>query len=90
MQQFPTVNNLHSAVTEKLQKYADLKAQLITIWQLQAACVMPLVLSTDGIIRNKLHDRLKLLTLRPALYILMQKAVQLNACRIIREFMAEE
>jgi hypothetical protein len=33
---------------------------------------IPLVLSTTGIIPNKLHKRLKLLNLYPAVYILMQ------------------
>jgi hypothetical protein len=36
------------------------------------------VLFTTGIIRNKLHESLKLFNLRPGLYILMQKAVVLN------------
>ena len=29
---------------------------------------------------------LKLLNLRPAVYILMQKAVMFNTCRIVRKF----
>ena len=37
---------------------------------------------TAGIIRNKLHDSLKLPNLRPALCVLMQKAVLLDICHI--------
>jgi hypothetical protein len=44
----------------------------------------------NGIISDKLHDSLKLLNLRPALYILMQKAVILNACLIVRTLLAEQ
>jgi hypothetical protein len=47
-----------------------LQEELITVWQLQAVCVMTPVLSTDGIIPNKL------LNIRPALYIVLQKAEQ--------------
>jgi hypothetical protein len=35
---------LHSTITEKLQKYTDLKEELITIRQLTTACIIPLVL----------------------------------------------
>ena len=45
-----------------------------------------LVLSTTDIIPNKLHESLKLLNLRPALYILMQKAVILSTCVRLESF----
>jgi hypothetical protein len=86
----PNSHNLHSTITEKLQKYTDLKEGLISIWQLKMAYIIPLVLSTMGIIPNKLHESLELLNLCPALYILMQKAVKLNTCHIVRKFLAEK
>jgi hypothetical protein len=39
----PNSHNLHSTITEKLQKYTDLKEKLIRTWQLTTACVIPLV-----------------------------------------------
>jgi len=48
------------------------------------------VLFTTDIIRNKLRESLKLLSLRPGLYILMQKAVMLSKCRIVRTMVAEQ
>jgi hypothetical protein len=57
----PNSHNLHSTITEKLQKYTDLTEELITLWQQQTACTTPSVLFTAGIIPNKLHDSLKLL-----------------------------
>jgi hypothetical protein len=63
---------------------------LIRIWQLKTAYKIPLVLSSMGIIPNKLHKSLKLLNLCPALYIGMQKAVILNTCCIVRNFLAEQ
>jgi hypothetical protein len=82
----PNSHNLHSTITEKLQNYTDLTERLVRIWQLKTAYIMPLVLSTTGIIPNKLHESLKLLNLRPVLHILMLKAVILNTCRIIRNY----
>jgi hypothetical protein len=52
-------------------------------------CMMPAVLSTTGIIPYKLHESSELPSLLPALYILIQKAVILNTCRISRKFLAE-
>ena len=85
----PNSHYLHSTITEKLQKYTDLKDELIRMWQLKTAYIRPLVLSTTGIITNKLHESLKLLNLRPALYILMPIAVILDTRRIVRMFLAE-
>ena len=48
------------------------------------AYVIPLVLSTMGSTANELHERIKLLNVRPALYILMQNTVMLNACRTVQ------
>ena len=48
----PNNHNLHSNITQQLQKYADLKEELITIRQLKTACTMPLVLSTAGLGRT--------------------------------------
>ena len=81
----PNSHNLHNTIIEKLQKYIDLKEELIRIWQLKTAYIIPLVLSTTGIIPN---ESLKLLNLRPALYIVTQKAVILNTCHIVRKLSA--
>jgi hypothetical protein len=50
--------------------------------------IISLVLHTLHTFQHKLHESMKLLNLCPALYILMQKAVILNTCRIVRKFMA--
>jgi hypothetical protein len=42
----PTSHKLHCTVSEKLQKYADLKEELIRMWQLKTAHTIPPVLST--------------------------------------------
>jgi len=83
-------HNLHSTITETLQKYTALKEEHIRIWQLKTAHIIPLVLSTMGIIPNKLHGSSKLINLRHALYIPKQKAVIPNTCHTVRKVLAEQ
>jgi hypothetical protein len=64
-------SNFYSTITEKLQKYADLKEVLTKIWQLNTVYIGPLVAITKGIIPNKIHSSVKLHYLCPGLYILM-------------------
>jgi hypothetical protein len=82
----PDSHSLQSAITEKLQKFADLKCGLTTKWRLKTACIIPLVLSTEGIVTDRLQESLKLPDLRPAPYIIMQKAVIICTCPIVRKF----
>ena len=58
--------------------------------QLQTVHIIPPVLSTTGIIPNKVIESLKLHNLRPALHILKQKTVIIRTCRIVRNFLAEQ
>jgi hypothetical protein len=50
MQQFLS-HNLNSTITKKLQKYADLKEELVRIWQLNTDYIIALVLSTRLLLR---------------------------------------
>jgi hypothetical protein len=59
----PSSHNLHSTITKKLQKYADLKEQLLRIWQMKMACIIPLLPSTTDIIPNNLHKNWLFFTL---------------------------
>jgi len=86
----PNSQNLHSTNTEKLQKHKNLKEEPVRIWKLKTVYIIPLVLSTAGIISHKLHHRLKLLNFRPALHILMQKTVVFNTCCTVRKFLTEQ
>jgi hypothetical protein len=73
----------------KLQQHSHFKEKLVRMGQMKTDYTIPLVLSTAGIIPHKQHDSLKLLNLRPNLYILMQKAAILNASRIAGKILAE-
>ena len=67
----PASHNLNITTTERVQKYIGLKEELARIWQLKTACIIPLVLSTVGIIPNKLHNSFKEPIVLPVPYILM-------------------
>jgi hypothetical protein len=67
----PNSHSLYSAFIEKLLKYADLKEELRSLWQLNEVCVLPLVLSTKAIIPDNLYDSSKLPNLSSGLNILM-------------------
>ncbi len=65
----------------KFQKYTDFKEETT-----EPRLYCTILLSTNGIIPNKLHDSLILLNLRYALHILMQKAVIINTFRTVVSF----
>ena len=77
-------HNLHHTMTRKPQKCAGLKENLLIIWQPKTTYITPLVLPTTGAALNRLHDSLKLISLRPALYVTMQKIAVIDTCRTLR------
>ncbi|XP_064292512.1 uncharacterized protein LOC135310067 [Plodia interpunctella] len=83
----PNTHNLTKTITEKIHKYTDLKDEIYRIWNQDKVFIVPIVLSTTGVIPKHLHNSLKLLNLKPLTYINMQKAAILNTCRIVRKFM---
>jgi hypothetical protein len=52
--------------------------------------IIPLVLSSRGIIPNKLKESLKLPNLLPGLHIVMQKAVIFDTCHTVMKFWKEQ
>ena len=45
----PNGHNIHNTTNKELQKYTDLKEELIRMWQRTTAYVVPTVPSTTGI-----------------------------------------
>jgi hypothetical protein len=54
-----------TAQPSRSSRNTNLREKLTRIWQLNAVCTVPLVLSTTGIIKKKLHGSLKVPSLRP-------------------------
>ncbi|XP_045503596.1 uncharacterized protein LOC123700429 [Colias croceus] len=84
----PNTHNLSSTHTNKLSKYTDLSIELKTQWQVHTVKTIPIIISSTGVIPKTLHTSLKTLNLHPLTYALLQKAVILNTCRIVRKFLS--
>ncbi|CAK1579245.1 unnamed protein product [Parnassius mnemosyne] len=83
----PNTHNITKTITEKIHKYTDLQDEISRIWKQEKAYIVPIVLSTTGVIPKHLHHSLKLLNIKENKYIQLQKAAILNTCRIVRKFL---
>ncbi|CAG4968893.1 unnamed protein product [Colias eurytheme] len=83
----PNTHNIQSTISHKINKYLELKDEITRMWNLRKVSIIPIVISTTGIVPTQLHQAVKSLDLPKSLFILLQKAVILNTCRITRKFL---
>jgi len=83
----PNTHNLAKTVTDKQNKYQELANEVCAMWKQNTAQVMPLVISSTGVIPKSLPQSLKRLNLQPNTYIQMQKSVIRAKCSIARNFL---
>jgi predicted PurR-regulated permease PerM len=74
-------------ITDKQNKYQELANEIYTMWKQNTAQVIPLVISSTGVIPQSLLQSLKRLNLHPSTYIQMQKSVILGTCSVVRNFL---
>lgn len=84
----PNSHNIQNTFSEKLTKYQELKDEIIRMWKLKKVTIVPVVISTTGVVPKNLHQSIKTLDLPPYTYALLQKAAILNTCRIVRKFLS--
>jgi len=60
------------------------------VWKQNAAQVIPIVISSTGVIPKSLSQSLKRLKLHPNTYTQMQKSLILGTCSIVRNFLNYE
>ena len=82
----PLNHNLQSTYNTKIEKYTDLANELKTMYHMERVDISPIIISATGLIPKKLIVQLKKHKLENALEI-MQKAVILNTCNIVRRFL---
>ncbi|XP_060804959.1 uncharacterized protein LOC132902746 [Amyelois transitella] len=84
----PNSHNIQKTISEKLSKYQELAIELKSQWKANTVHIVPIVLSSTGIIPKSLAQSLS--TLKIPLYTsyLLQKATVLNTCRITRKFLS--
>ena len=83
----PNTHNLAKTITDKQNKYQELANEICAMWKQNAAQMIPIVVTTTGVIPKSLSQILKKLNLHPNTYILMQKSVILGTCSIVRNFL---
>jgi hypothetical protein len=83
----PNTHNLAKTITDKQNKYQELANEICAMWKQNTAQVIPLVMSSTGVIPKSLPQSLKRLNLHPNTYIQMQRSVILGTCSIIRNFL---
>ena len=82
----PNTHNLAKTITDKQNKYQELANEIYATWKQNTAQVIPIVISSTGVIPKSLSQSLKSLDLHPNTYIQMQKFVILGTCSVVRDF----
>jgi hypothetical protein len=83
----PNKHNLVKTITDKQNKYRELANEISAMWKQNAAQVIPIVISSTGVMPKSLSQSLKRLNFHPNTYIQMQKSVILGTCSIVRNFL---
>jgi hypothetical protein len=76
----PNTHNLAKTKIDKQNKYQELANEICAMWKQNAAPVIPIIISSTGVVPKSLSQRLKRLNLHPNAYIQMQKSVILCTC----------
>ena len=64
----PNTHNLSKTITDKQNKYQGLTNEICAMWKQNAAQVIPIVISSTGVIPNSLSQSLKRFGLHPNTY----------------------
>jgi len=83
----PNTHNLAKTITDKQNKYQDLANEICAMWKQKAAQVIPIVISSTGVIPKSPSQSLTRLNLHPNTYTQLQKSVILGTCSIVRNFL---
>jgi hypothetical protein len=65
----------------------ELVNEICAMWKQKTVQVIPIVISSTGVIPKSLPQSLTTLNLHPNTYIQMQKSVILGTCSIVRNFL---
>ena len=83
----PNTHNLAKTLNDKQNKYQELANEICAMWKQNTAQVIPLVITSTGVIPKSLPHSLKRLNLHPNTYTQIQKSVILGTCSIVRNFL---
>jgi len=83
----PNTHNLAKTITDKQNNYQNLANEICAMWKQKAAQLIPIVISSTGVIPQSLSHSLTRFNLHPNTYIQLQKSVTLGTCSIVRNFL---
>jgi len=82
----PNTHNLAKTITDKQKKYQEPVNEICAMWKQKTAQMIPIVISSTGLITKSRSQSLTRLNLHPNTYIQQQKSVILDTCSIVRNF----
>jgi hypothetical protein len=74
-------------MTDKQNNYQEMANEICAMWKQNAVQMIPIVISSTGVIPKTLSQSVKRLNLHPNTYIQMQKSVIIGTCSIVRKFL---
>ena len=83
----PDTHNLAKTITDKQNKYQELANEKCAVWMQKTTQMIPIVISSTGVIPKSLSQSLTRLNLHPNTYIQLQNCVILGTCSIVRNFL---
>jgi len=83
----PNTHNLAKTITDKQNKYQGLANDICAMWKQKAAKLIPIVISSTGVIPRSLTQSLTRLNLHPNTHTQVQKSEILGIRSIVRNFL---
>ena len=83
----PNAHNLAKTINDIQNKYQELANEICAMWKQNAAQVIPILMSSTGVIPKSLSQSLTRLNLHPNTYTHLQKYVILGTSSIVRTFL---
>jgi len=80
----PNIHKLAKIITDKQNKYQELANEICAMWKQNAAQVIPIAVSSMGVIPKSLSQSLKRLNLHPNTHKQMQRSSILDTCSVVR------
>ena len=84
----PLARNMQKTYAEKQRKYSDLAYVIKAQWRVDRVFILPVIISSTGLIHKDLQQNLDKIGLRKGTTRLLQKSVILNTCHIVRNFLS--
>jgi len=83
----PSKHNLAKTITDQQNKYQELANEMCAMCKQKAAQMIPIVISSTGVIPKSLSQSLTRLNLHHNTYTQLQKSVIFCTCSIVRNFL---